>query len=78
LIPISYWYQFRHGLNTIGSFKNSSKVTLTLYVTTEILMEYEEIITLKYHPKVATEVLRTLLKLPNVFRQFIYVSLALN
>jgi len=35
-------------------------------------MEYEEIIALKYHPKVATEMLRTLLKLSNVFRQFIY------
>ncbi len=35
-------------------------------------MEYEEIMALKYHPSVATEVLRTLLKLPNVFRQFIY------
>lgn len=43
-----------------------------LYVTTEILMEYEEIIALKYHPEVAKNVLRTLLKLPNVHKQFIY------
>ncbi|OQW91801.1 MAG: nucleotide-binding protein, partial [Beggiatoa sp. IS2] len=32
-----------------------------LYITTEILMEYEEIIALKYHPEVAKNVLRTLL-----------------
>lgn len=43
-----------------------------LYITTEILMEYEEIIALKYHPEVAKNVLRTLLKLPNVHKQFIY------
>lgn len=43
-----------------------------LYVTTEILMEYEEIIALKYHPEVAKNVLRTLLKLPNVHKQSIY------
>ncbi|EDN68762.1 nucleic acid-binding protein, contains PIN domain [Beggiatoa sp. PS] len=43
-----------------------------LYVTTEILMEYEEIIASKYNEKVAKEVLRALLKLPNVHRQLIY------
>lgn len=35
-------------------------------------MEYEEIIALKYHPEIAKEVLRTLLKLPNIHKQFIY------
>jgi uncharacterized protein len=43
-----------------------------LYVTTEILMEYEEIIASKYNEKVAKDVLRALLKLPNVHRQLIY------
>jgi len=40
-----------------------------LYVTTEILIEYEEMIASKYNETVAKEVLRALLKLPNVHRQ---------
>ena len=43
-----------------------------LYITTEILTEYEEIITLKYNGNVAKNVIRTLLKLPNVHQQIIY------
>jgi putative PIN family toxin of toxin-antitoxin system len=43
-----------------------------LYVTTEILAEYEEIIASKYNEVVAENVLRALLKLPNVHRQTIY------
>ena len=43
-----------------------------LYVSNEILTEYEEIIALKYNEIVAGNVLRALLKLPNVHRQTIY------
>jgi predicted nucleic acid-binding protein len=43
-----------------------------LYVTTEILMEYEEIIASKYNDNVAKDVLRTLLELPNVHKQIVY------
>ncbi|MDM8565974.1 putative toxin-antitoxin system toxin component, PIN family [Candidatus Halobeggiatoa sp. HSG11] len=43
-----------------------------LYITTEILTEYEEIITSKYNRNVAKNVIRTLLKLPNVYQQIIY------
>ncbi len=43
-----------------------------LYITNEILMEYEEIISEKYNDRVAKDVVRTLLKLPNVHQQTIY------
>ncbi|OQX21305.1 MAG: putative toxin-antitoxin system toxin component, PIN family [Desulfobacteraceae bacterium IS3] len=43
-----------------------------LYVTNEILTEYEEIIASKYNEAVAGNVLRALLKLPNVHRQTVY------
>ncbi|RLC13025.1 MAG: putative toxin-antitoxin system toxin component, PIN family [Deltaproteobacteria bacterium] len=43
-----------------------------LYVTNEILAEYEEIIGSKYNEVVAGNVLRALLKLPNVHRQTVY------
>lgn len=43
-----------------------------LYITNEILMEYEEIISEKYNNRVAKDVVRTLLKLPNVCKQTIY------
>ncbi len=43
-----------------------------LYVTNDILAEYEEIIASKYNEVVAGNVLRALLKLPNVHRQTIY------
>jgi uncharacterized protein len=37
-----------------------------LALTTEILNEYDEIISKKWHPDVAKDVLRTLLELPNI------------
>ncbi|MDM8523035.1 putative toxin-antitoxin system toxin component, PIN family [Desulfococcaceae bacterium HSG8] len=43
-----------------------------LYVTNEILAEYEEIIASKYNEVVAGNVLRALLKLPNIHRQTVY------
>jgi len=46
--------------------------TFDLYVTNEILAEYEEIIASKYNEVVAENVLRALLKLPNVHRQTVY------
>ncbi len=53
-------------------FKKLFNGEFDLYVTTEILMEYEEIIASKYNENVAKNVLRALLKLPNVHKQFIY------
>ena len=46
-------------------------------VTTEILNEYDEIISKKWHPEVAKDVLRTLLELPNIFLIDIYFHLNL-
>jgi len=43
-----------------------------LYVTNEILSEYEEIISLKYNVQVAEQTLTTLLLLPNVFTTTVY------
>ncbi|MCI5130168.1 MAG: putative toxin-antitoxin system toxin component, PIN family [Candidatus Electrothrix sp. EH2] len=42
--------------------------------TTEILAEYEEIISLKYSPAVARNVIRTLLLLPNGVRTVVYYN----
>jgi len=38
-----------------------------LYITNEILLEYEEIITLKYSKEVAQNIIKMLLVLPNVY-----------
>ena len=46
-------------------------------VTTEILNEYDEIISKKWHPEVAKDVLRTLLELPNIFLIDIFFHLNL-
>lgn len=43
-----------------------------LYITNEMLLEYEEVISEKYNDHVAKDVVRTLLKLPNVYQQIIY------
>jgi len=45
---------------------------IDLYITNEILTEYEEVISSKYNEKVAKDVVRALLKLPNVHRQTVY------
>ena len=46
-------------------------------VTTEILNEYDEIISKKWHPEVAKDVLRTLLELTNIFLIDIFFHLNL-
>lgn len=43
-----------------------------LYITNEILLEYEEIISKKYSKKVAEDVISTLIILPNVYHTTIY------
>lgn len=43
-----------------------------LYITNEILNEYEEIIALKFNPEVAKNIIRTLLLLPNTYKTEIY------
>ena len=53
-------------------FKKLLNGEFDLYVTTEILMEYEEIIASKYNENVAKNVLRALLELPNVHKQIVY------
>jgi putative PIN family toxin of toxin-antitoxin system len=45
-----------------------------LFVTNEILMEYEEIISLKYNSAVARDVIKSLLILPNVYKTSIYYN----
>jgi len=46
--------------------------TYDLSVTSEILMEYEEVIERKYNSEVAKDVIRTLLTLPNVQKIIVY------
>jgi putative PIN family toxin of toxin-antitoxin system len=46
--------------------------TYDLSVTSEILMEYEEVIERKYNSEVAKDVIRTLLTLPNVKKIIVY------
>ncbi|MBU2506981.1 MAG: putative toxin-antitoxin system toxin component, PIN family [Bacteroidetes bacterium] len=45
-----------------------------LFITNEILMEYEEIISQKYNPSVARDVIKSLLILPNVYKVSIYFN----
>jgi uncharacterized protein len=45
-----------------------------LFITNEILMEYEEIISQKYNPSVARNVIKSLLILPNVYKVSIYFN----
>jgi len=53
-------------------FEQLVKGAYELSVTTEILMEYEEIIARKFNKEVAKDVIRTLLTLPNVKRIIVY------
>lgn len=45
-----------------------------LYISNEILMEYEEVISDKYNKSVARDVIKALLILPNVFKISIYYN----
>jgi len=45
-----------------------------LFITNEILMEYEEVISLKYSFSVARDVIKSLLILPNVYKTSIYYN----
>lgn len=45
-----------------------------LYISNEILMEYEEVISEKYSTSVARDVIKALLILPNVFKISIYYN----
>lgn len=45
-----------------------------LFITNEILLEYEEIISQKYNPSVARDVIKSLLILPNVYKVSIYFN----
>lgn len=45
-----------------------------LFITNEILMEYEEIISLKYNSSVARDLIKSLLILPNVYKTSIYYN----
>ena len=53
-------------------FKNLLNGSYELYISNEILMEYEEIISSKFNSEVAQDVLRALLMLPNVLQTAIY------
>ena len=45
-----------------------------LFITNEILMEYEEVISEKYNSVVARDVVKVLLILPNVYKVLIYYN----
>jgi len=45
-----------------------------LFITNEILMEYEEIISQKYNSSVARSIIKSLLILPNVYKISIYFN----
>ncbi len=45
-----------------------------LFITNEILMEYEEVISEKYNSVVARDVVKALLILPNVYKVLIYYN----
>ncbi|OGU35295.1 MAG: putative toxin-antitoxin system toxin component, PIN family [Ignavibacteria bacterium GWB2_35_6b] len=45
-----------------------------LFITNEILMEYEEVISQRYSSSVARDVIKSLLILPNVYKTSIYYN----
>ena len=45
-----------------------------LFITNEILLEYEEIISQKYNSSIARDVIKSLLILPNVYKASIYYN----
>ena len=53
-------------------FQKLLKGDYDLYISNEMLLEYEEIISEKFNPQVARDVSRALLMLPNVFQVNIY------
>ena len=55
-------------------FKRLLEHGYELFITNDILTEYEEIITQKYSASVAKNVIRTLLLLPNVYKVDIYYN----
>lgn len=55
-------------------FKELLEHGYELFITNEILTEYEEIISQKYSPKVAKNVIRTLLLMPNIYKVDIYYN----
>ncbi len=55
-------------------FQGLLRQKFELAFTTEILAEYEEIISAKYSPAVARNVIRTLLLLPNAIRTVVYYN----
>ena len=55
-------------------FQSLLQYEFRLVITTEILMEYEEIISSKYSISVAKNVTRTLLLLPNVIKNEVFYN----
>jgi len=53
-------------------FQKLLKNDYDLYISNEMLLEYEEIVSVKFNPQVARDVSRALLMLPNVFQVNIY------
>ncbi len=66
-----YWYPSAiFFLPLVFSSPHSKK--FTLFVTTEILSEYEEVISYKLSPETASSVIRTLIELENVIPTTVY------
>lgn len=55
-------------------FQGLIKQEFEIAFTTEMLAEYEEIISVKYSPTVAKNIVRTLLLLPNAIRTVVYYN----
>ena len=71
---MSCWFQYPENRNITGYFKdccvrNSSSLSRQIS-----LSEYEEIVSKKYSPPVARNVVRALLLLPNVVRTEVYYN----
>lgn len=49
-------------------YKNLIEGKFDLFITNEILTEYEEVISRRWHPEVAKAVVRTLIELQNVYQ----------
>ena len=55
-------------------FRKLLDAEFDLFITNDILMEYEEIISVKYNSNISKDLIRTLLLLPNVHLATVYFN----
>ena len=65
-------YQYHQDQNITGYLKNYLQKNMTYSLPMKYWWNYEEVITKKFNPLVASDITKALLVLPNVFKTSIY------